>query len=155
MTLYITLVIVLGVGLFWWLLRGDNKSQSASLCDVFELPATEYTLIGTDLGGSENRVFLRADQVVGVPDAIFRGRGSIIIGEAKSRHYRGHLTDYENYQVQLYMGAASRTYRKPCRAKIRYGCGSVVPVEFDQSIYDRLLRLIPSCQDALGRMASD
>lgn len=154
MTMFIVVVIVVGAVLLWWLLRRVGSNRSSELFDVFDLSPDEHTLIGSDLGGSTNRVFLRTDQVIGVPDAVFRGKGSITIGEAKSRHYRGHITDYENYQVQLYMGAAERSYRKPTRALIRYGCGAVVPVEFDRETYRHLLSLIPQCRDALTRIAA-
>ena len=72
--------------------------------------------------------------------------GERIIGEAKSRRFRGRITDYERYQVTLYLGLVQVQYGLPARGLLRYGCGRVVPIEFDPDLYDHLISLQPECR---------
>jgi hypothetical protein len=139
--------------LLWWWLGGDARDRSTRLCNEFGLDPTRYSLLGSDLGGSKDKVFLRVDGIVGVPDAVFLDRSdkSIVIGEAKSRRYARRPTKYERYQVQLYIGAARKKYNKDARGVIRYGCGARVPVTFDNAEYQFLLQQIPRCRAALNR----
>ena len=92
------------------------------------------------------------DGLAGAPDVIFRirGTGAIVMGEAKSRHYRGSITPYERHQVTLYLGVAMRLYRRPVAAILLYGNGRLVHLDFDEDLYRSLLALIPRCRQAMG-----
>ena len=83
------------------------------------------------------------------PDAREQGWRHII-GEAKSRHYRGRVTSYELYQATLCLGMAHRLYRRPIRVILLYGCGRLIPLDFDEELYRRLLALIPQCGQPMG-----
>ena len=109
-------------------------------------------VLASDLARHGSRPSLVADGLAGSPDALMRERreGTIIVGEAKSRHYRGRVTPYEYYQVTLYLGMAKRLYRRPVRAILLYGNGRLVPLEFDEDLYRRLLALIPRCRRAMA-----
>ncbi len=93
-----------------------------------------------------------ADGLAGSPDALMRENrgGAIIIGEAKSSHYRGRVTSYELYQATLYLGMAHRLYRRPVRAILLCGCGRLIPLDFDEELDRRLLALIPQCRREMG-----
>lgn len=45
---------------------------------------------------------------------------------------------------------AHRLYRRPIRAILLYGCGRLIPLDFDEELYRRLLALIPQCGQAMG-----
>jgi hypothetical protein len=140
------ITIALVVLIVWLMLayRG-RRSRSERLCRLFKLDPDEYELVGSDLGGSKKKIFLRADGIVGVPDAVFRHRSdkSIVVGEAKRRRYRGALTDYERYQATLYLGLAHRKYRADVRGVMRYGCGRTFEVEPDALLYRELVARVP------------
>ena len=125
--------------------RRQKFSRSDRICGLFGLDPEEYQLVASDLGGGKDKIFIRNDGVVGVPDAIFRSLtdDSIIVGEAKSRRYRGSVSDYERYQVTLYLGASRRRFRNVSQGLIRYGCGTCVPIPFQEEAYWRLINLIP------------
>ena len=127
------------------LYQKNAESRSSRICRLFDLDPQEYSLIGSDLGGSADKLFLRADGVVGAPDAIFRHNesGTIVVGEAKRRRYRGTTSDYELYQVVLYQGLAHRRYRTAVRGLLRYGCGRVVQIDPDGELYRNLIGLLP------------
>ena len=103
------------------------------------------TLKGSDLAGGQDKLFLRGDGLVGVPDALF-----VIIGEAKSRYHRGVITDYERCQITLYMGVTGGNTGRRVRGLLRYGCGTVVPIAFDVDLYHQLLSQVPACREALS-----
>ena len=146
MTLSASIVIVIVFVLVALLFRRRGKvSRSDRMCRLFGLDPSEYQLIGSDLGGGRDKLFLRGDGVVGAPDAVFRRRsdGEIVVGEAKSRRYRGSVSTYERYQVILYLGVSRRRYRRRVRGLIRYGCGTCVPLAFEETTYQNLIALIP------------
>ena len=129
--------------------RGTREQQ---LCRVFRLDPQQVTVKGSDLAGGQDKLFLRGDGLVGVPDALFvhRGSGEIIIGEAKSRYHRGVITDYERFQITLYMGVAGGNAGRPVGGIFRYGCGTIVPIAFDVDLYHQLLSQVPACREALS-----
>ena len=132
--------------------RRPPRTREQRLCRVFRLAPQHVTLKGSDLAGGQDKLFLRGDGLVGVPDALFvhRDNGEIIIGEAKSRYHRGVITDYERYQITLYMGVAGGNTGRRVRGLLRYGCGTVVAIRFDVDLYQRLLFQVPACRQALG-----
>ena len=96
---------------------------------------------------------LLADGLAGNPDVLFRDNRNrqVIVGEAKSRHFKRSVTPYERYQVTLYLGMAHRLYRRPVTAIILYGNGRRVPLMFDEDLYRLLLAQIPTCRRAMAR----
>jgi len=151
-SLVLAILVVLGL-VYAQHFRSD--SHGARICRLFDLDPVEYELVGTDLGGSRHKVYLKADGLVGVPDVVFRHRSTraILIGEAKSRRFNGSVSRYEEYQVVLYMGLAWHRYRVPVSALIRYGCGQLVPLELDPDAYSSLVRLIPRYREAAKSLA--
>ena len=115
-------------------------------------PTVSGTLKGSDLSGGQDKLFLRGDGLVGVPDALFvhRDNAEIIIGEAKSRYHRGVITDYERCQITLYMGVTGGNTGRRVRGLLRYGCGTVVPIAFDVDLYHQLFSQVPACRAALS-----
>jgi len=145
MTVVSLVLAILAVLVLVYAQRWRSESHGARICRLFGLDPAEFELVGTDLGGSKDKVYLKGDGLAGVPDAVFRHRSTraILIGEAKSRRFNGAVSRYEEYQVALYMGLARRRYRVPVSALIRYGCGQLVPLELDPDAYSELVRLIP------------
>ena len=131
----------------------NRRRQAARICRRWGLDPGRVRVVASDLGRHRASWSLRADGLAGNPDVIFRERATrhIIIGEAKSRHYRGSITPYELYQVTLYLGMASRIYRQPAKAILLFGNGRRVPVEFDPAAYRHLLALLPHCRRDTGR----
>ena len=125
-----------------------RRRHTERICRRWGLDPARVRVIASDLGRHRATWSMRADGLVGNPDAIFRDRTSrrLIVGEAKSRHYQGSITPHERYQVTLYLGMAERLYRQPATAILLFGNGRRVPVEFDPATYQRLLALLPDCR---------
>ncbi|HRP05612.1 MAG TPA: hypothetical protein PLV87_11935, partial [Opitutaceae bacterium] len=136
-----------------WVLYRSRLSAADHVFRLFGLNPAEYELVGYDLGNRPRKLFLRADGLVGVPDAVFRHRtdGHVVIGEFKSRSYRGRITDYERFQMTLYEGVAQRRYRRPARGLFAFGSGGVVEHSFDPDTYARLLPLADDLRAMQGR----
>jgi len=115
------------------------------MCKLFELDADCFKLVGSDLGGSKNPLKLIEDGLIGVPDAVFRciREERFVVGEAKSRRYRGYITPYERFQLTLYLGMAAKRFNMPVAGRLRYGCGTVVQINSDSATYQTLLDLLP------------
>ena len=126
-------------------------TRSDHLCRIFGLDSEEYALLGSDLGDGADKVWLEEDGLVGIPDAVFEHlpSGDIVVGEAKSRYFRGHITDYERFQLTLYMGMVARSYGVPVAGFLRFGCGKVIPFDCDVELYRSLLDAVPDCDVAL------
>lgn len=158
MTLITTSLLLAIVLVFVYLYFSTNGEDDLerNLCEEFGLDPDEYEIVATDLGGSTEKYFLRTAQLTGVPDVVFRHRRGvqIVIGEAKSRHFRDRVKTYERYQVMLYLGVAESVYRKPTRGIIHYGCGTLVGVEFSDAEYSHLLSLIPTFRDVQRKIQS-
>ena len=139
------ILFLAAIPLFWlffgWLRW--RRSRDQKICDVFGLSSRKYQVLGTDLGDAENPYYLKADGLVGAPDAVFEGKHDIVVGEAKSRHFRGNPMRREIYQVILYMGMIQKEQKKPIRAVLAYGCGAKHKVEFNEELYRSLVSLIP------------
>lgn len=150
------LIVVLLVALALWVRFSRVRSRDETFCELFGLDPGEYELVGSDLGGAKDKVFLRTPQLIGVPDAVFRHRRGleIVIGEVKSRHYRGSARKNERFQVTLYLGSAESVYRKPTRGILRYGCGTLVQVEYSPDLYSYLLSLLPTFRRVQSNIVS-
>ena len=94
-----------------------RRRYTNRLCRRWGLDPMRVRVIASDLGRHRAAWSLRADGLVGNPDVLFRDRanGRPIVGEAKSRHYKGSVTPYERYQVTLYLGMVERLYRQPAQ----------------------------------------
>ncbi len=130
-----------------------RKRHADRICRRWGLDPSRVRVIASDLGRHRASWSLRADGLVGNPDVLVRDRATrhLVVGEAKSRHFRGSITPYERYQVTLYLGMVRRLYRQPATAVLLFGNGRRVPVEFDPALYNRLLALLPDCQRAYAR----
>ena len=140
----------------YWIMKGRaSPGQQRAVCALFELQPSEYQLIGTDLGGASKKYYLVGDGLIGVPDALFRFsvNRSIVVGEAKSRQYRGRVYKRERYQVMLYMGVAKRRFRKPVRGILRFRCGTCVEIPFSEDTYRFLKAQIPQYRKTVARFA--
>lgn len=99
------LLIIGFVGIVSLSLRSHQATK-----DLFGVP-WYYRCISSDIGGHKG-IFIKKDNVVGVPDAIFKHviLPNYIVGEFKSRNLRHrNVKDIERYQLQLYLGILKRT----------------------------------------------
>ena len=144
----LALLAVLAVLIVWFIVR---RRSPQDIVRRWGLDPASCRVLASDLARHRSRPSLVADGLAGSPDALMRERteGTIIVGEAKSRHYRGALTAYERYQVTLYCGMARRVYRRPVRAIILYGNGRRVPLTFDEDLYRDLLAIRGDCLRAM------
>ena len=148
----IVLIIACVVGFAVLAFRRGKRLAETELFTKFELDAAEYRLISTDLGGEDPKVFLSAEDIVGVADAMFRSRRHpvLVVGEAKSRRYRGRMRRREYYQMILYLGAARRQFpRLRATGRLSYA-DAVVPVEFDEATFRQLLSMVPELRQFLA-----
>jgi len=127
------------------LTRHVSRERRDNVCSLFRLEPSEFLLLGTDLGKSATKIFLVGDDLIGVPDALFRRKRDnvIVVGEAKSRRYDGKVLLRERYQVMFYLGVAMLKFRRPAFGILRHGCGRCIEVEFNREDYDNLRRQIP------------
>lgn len=147
--------VILAILALLFVSRSRSQARNHRMCILFGLDPSEYDLLGSDLGGGRDKVYLRANGVVGVPDAVFRHRRTrhIVVGEAKKRRVgRNGVTKYERFQVILYIGAAESKYRKNVSAIIHYGCGTLIPIDSDRATYRRLIGLIPEYRKVAKRI---
>ena len=138
--LLIGLILLFGVVLYW-LSKGTAQRGVHS---NFKLDPGRFKLLGTDLGGQQNRgIYLSFAGVNGKPDAVFEDRKKpcIIIGEHKARKCKAGVRLREFYQIVLYIGIAQRKW--PTH-EVK-GCLSfddkVVWVDFDSNVFQALIDL--------------
>ena len=145
-------VVAAFTGVAILLLARLRRRYASRICRRWGLDPGDVAVLSSDLGRHRSDRRLIADGLVGSPDVLFRDRRrrQIVVGEAKSRHYRGSITTYERYQVTLYCGMAQRLYRRPVRAIILYGNGHRVPLAFDEGLYRDLLAVRGDCRRAMG-----
>lgn len=120
--------------------RGGNQD----LLGLFGLPG-DYRVIGTDLGGSKDQLYLRADGLTGAPDVAFFSsrRDHWVAGEYKSRKYRGQVRPHERYQVVLYIGMLRSQFRtQKVTGAIRYR-DRYIEIHFDPELYRKLVNMAP------------
>ena len=131
----------------------QRRRYSARICARWGLDPSTVRVLSSDLASHRSNKALLADGLAGNPDVLFRdGRTrQVIVGEAKSRHFKGTVTSYERYQVILYLGMVNRTYRQPVKAILLYGNGRRVPLQFDENLYRHLLAQIPACRQAMAK----
>lgn len=148
----IALIIAILAGYAVWAFHRGKRLAKSELFTKFELDLAEYQLISTDLGDEHPKVFLSTQDIVGVADAMFRSRRHpvLVVGEAKSRRYRGRMRRREYYQMILYLGAARRQFpRLRVTGRLSYA-DAVVPVEFDEDTFRKLLSMVPELRQFLA-----
>lgn len=157
MTALSLIAVVVAIVVALYFSRRKKLSRSDRYCRLFRLPPEKYQLLGTDLGGGNDKIVLRADGLIGAPDAVFKrlADGHIVVGEAKRRRHRGKTTLYEDYQVTLYMGMAKHRHRTNVSAIIRYGCGTCVQRPFNPQLYRDLLKRVPEYRRVEKRLCID
>ena len=140
----------------WWTApskpRPSSDPPGARLCRRFGLDPAIYNVIGADIGGLCRVHWLEGDGLRGKPDAVFKHKdsGAVIVGEAKSRRYRGALKPYEENQMQLYLGLARRQFGRRVRGLVRYRGGKLVEVQPNRARYREVVNLIPELRRVMG-----
>ena len=120
-----------------------KKTASGEVYSRFGLSKSTHQVLSTDLGEKTSRIKLSRLGVNGIPDAIFKSLTEkvIVVGEFKSRKYRGEVRLYEFYQILLYMGHVALKY--PDHKII--GClayaDNRASVAFDKEVYEALMGL--------------
>jgi hypothetical protein len=146
----LALLVVVATG--WRALHRPPAARAANLCRSFGLDRARYRVLGADVGNFATPFGVQADGLIGRPDAVFISHDGteIVVGEVKSRRHRGRITEYERYQMTLYLGAVRQRFRRQSvRGLLRFH-DAVVESRFEESTYQRLLNLIPDCRRALG-----
>lgn len=156
MTVVIVLAIVAVLFALFLSRHRPSKSRAERLLSLFHLSPEQYRLLGSDLSGGRDKIWLSGYGLLGVPDAVFERieDGHILIGEFKSRAYRGAVSNYERNQVLLYIGLARKKYRSQASGLIlygRYGCSYCVPIAYSANAFQRLVNLVPECKKAIRR----
>lgn len=123
--------------------RRKHHGKRGSVYQLFRV-GPGYRLHSSDLGGSRGR-YIAAGGVGGRPDAVFvnSSKKHILVGEFKSREKRHGSRDREVYQVILYVGILKIAHPSWTVDGILAYSDGVVPVRYDQRIFDGLLRMIP------------
>jgi hypothetical protein len=138
------------------LLRPPQSSTAASpaddqaLCRAFALDPQRYRVLGADVGGYPRKFYIRADGLIGCPDAVFLSHDDleIVCGEVKARHHRSAMTDYERFQMVLYQGTLAAMHPgRRIRGLVRYR-DRVTEAQFCPKTYRRLLGLRAECRQA-------
>lgn len=156
MIVYVSIVLLIVAVVFVFISERfvNRPTRDRRLCQEFGLSPEDYRVVATDLGGDKRKLFLRSDNVVGVPDVVFvhRQKLDIVVGELKSRTFsrKPSVTPYEYNQVQLYLGLAERHYKIPCRAVLRYACGHIEQVSKNPTKYRDLIKLVPNLRSHLS-----
>lgn len=138
------MLIILGIILAAAALYLTLKAKAPlDIYKQFSLSATQWVIIGTDLGTGHPRKRLSALGIAGEPDAIFRGKrtGQIVIGEFKNRLYKGFVRRREYYQVMLYIGLAREAFKESNVVGLlsfRDGC---VQIPFDEQLFRALVAI--------------
>jgi len=156
-TLIFIVSVVLGLILAGLLLTHSAPADHAGILERFNLDPKDYVLMAADVGGYSKKIRLSANGAHGDPDALIRARvgDELIVGEVKSRAYRGTVRPYERYQLTLYLGAACRRYpRQRVYGLICYS-NRVVRLDYDDVLYRQLIGLIPEYRKAVRRLQTN
>ena len=135
--------------------RQSRRSQADRVFELFGLDPSEYELLGFDLGDGSRKITLKGLGLIGAPDALFRrcSDGRLLVGDLKTRRFRGSPSRYERFQMTLYMGVASHQYGAPADAVLRYACGRLEPVDFDPGCFEDLRAQIGPLRKAEAQFA--
>ncbi len=152
-TVLIVVLLAILARLFLPSARPSTSSTPAddqTLCRAFALDPARYRVLGADVGGYPRKFFVRADGLIGCPDAVFISRDDteIVCGEVKSRYHRRAMSDYERFQMLLYQGTLAAMHPgRRVRGLVRYRDG-VREAPFCAKTYRHLLALRAECLQA-------
>lgn len=139
--MFLKIFVVLLSALFvYFYFRNESRSRNYLL---FKLKVRDYVLIGCDLNRQKIKLKLSHAGCFGLPDCVFKSRKGkeIIIGEYKSRKFKGFVRLREYYQVILYMGiAGSRFPGYKILGRIRFS-DQLIHIDFSADVYEALLDL--------------
>lgn len=121
----------------------QKKSAAGAIHSRFGVRESTHRLISTDLGNSEGRIKLSRFGINGIADAVFESvKGKeILVGEFKSRKYRGQVKLSEFYQLVMYIGHIKALYPHHNVLGCLAYADSRVQVNFDPAVYEALLAL--------------
>ncbi|HBO2935326.1 TPA: hypothetical protein L4R50_000322 [Pseudomonas aeruginosa] len=136
---YILGALLLLVAIFFF----QKKSAASAVHSRFGVRESTHRLISTDLGNAKGRIKLSRFGINGIADAVFESiKGNeILVGEFKSRKYRGQVRLHEFYQLLLYMGHLKAQYPNHTVLGCLAYADSRVQVNFDPAVYEALLGL--------------
>lgn len=109
----------------------------------FGVSSASHKLLSTDLGKAGGSIKLARFGINGIPDAVFEALTGklILVGEFKSRKYRGVVKLYELYQLMLYMGHLQGRYPNNTIVGCLAYADERVEVKFDPALYQALVEL--------------
>ncbi len=145
-------VIVLGVlvliAAVYFFHKGTAQNEVHA---KFGLSPATYRIVSSDLGDSSPRKRLYGRGVAGEPDALFLGasQSHMVVGEFKSRKYKGYVRPREFYQISLYLGLALQHHRPKTISGVLAYADHRVEVEFDAEVYAALIDLRPELLSSL------
>lgn len=136
MTGELVFLLVASIGLLMVILRGLSIKRQ------FHMP-WYCIVLGADIGGWKKPWFIKRRGVCGAPDAVFFDplRFRYIAGEFKSRAFNGRMTNREKYQLTLYTGLIQRFWLPQAQGVIAYGCGRVLKLDYDKTLFKKLMAL--------------
>jgi hypothetical protein len=136
------------LALLAWRARRPAPTE-ARLAAEFGLPPAGYRVLGADVGGYERQYLVEADGLRGLPDAVFESSNELVVGDVKTRRFRGAVSAYERYQMTLYIGMLRRRFPgRAVRGAIRYR-DAVIAIPFDEELYRWLLSRAPELRQRL------
>lgn len=133
-------MLVLAAFALYAVFKHSRRSAADKVFELFSVDPAEYELLGFDLGDGSQKITLKGLGLIGAPDALFcrLSDGRLLVGDFKTRRFRGSPSRYERYQMTLYMGVASYQYGVPADAVLRYACGHLESVHFDVRCFEDL-----------------
>lgn len=125
-----------------------QKINDKPIHDLFAVPLHRSRLVAADIGGRRPKVFYW-NGIRGTPDAAFIMRRGLrrhgVVCDYKSRRFNGRISDYERYQIILYMGIFRALYRLPSvEGRIRYA-DQLVTIAWDSATFNWLVGLRQRC----------
>lgn len=121
----------------------QKKSAAGAIHSRFGVRESTHRLISTDLGNSKGRIKLSRFGINGIADAVFESvnGNEILVGEFKSRKYRGKVKLSEFYQLMMYIGHIKALYPNHTVLGCLAYADSRVQVNFDPAVYESLVGL--------------
>lgn len=122
------------LALYGWL---RNSSSGDGLYEQLALSPKEYRIIGHDLAGRGKAIQISAFGIMGKPDVLVEHRRMkrLRVYDLKSRNYKGRMTNYEQFQMTLYMGILKTLHPGyEVEGFIRYR-NQLVPVQYSHRLF--------------------
>lgn len=133
------IILLLLVAVFFY----KKSSAPNDIFGKFGLSPGAFKLVSSDLGDSAPRQMLHGNGVSGEPDALFANKPGrkVVVGEYKSRKFKGYVRPYEFFQTMLYMGMARQVHNTSEASGVIAYADARVQVHFDQEVYDAIVAL--------------